>query len=476
MIEKDAPTRTLRQHWDQDGHLWVGGVLAALWVLFQLDAPIVEDSLFWWIPKALLAAEMGPQLAYAHTMPSIIIEGLNAQTVPPQWSGGLPDYGHPPLWYWFLGVFLRISATVTAIHLACLVPAIMVGVGFAALGAQIGHRWSGLAVLCLPPVLAQLLRPELDLPLLAVVPWAMLALIQGRWGRFAFLGALAAWIKEPGVLLVVPAVVKAYQERKVRLEALSPLLGLGVWALVYGRLASPERTPTEWMGWLQDLWDCTRIMALEQGRFVLLLGLILGWNRARARPRDLCLSLVLIWLFFFSWIGFLGGRGTAETLTHVRYFLPGMALLAVVSAARWPWLAAVGLVWIQSRSPYGPEASTFGVDMARAETKAAPWIEAQSISGRTVWVGSYTAAGLTQPWAGIIDEPLTQFRVYDAHTTASDIQVGALFIESAYGEPAAFIKNGLEVEEVSRWESGEAWVIAWQVLDHGQFGVGEPHD
>ena len=278
------------------------------------------------------------------------------------------------------------------------------------------------------------------------------------------------------MLLVVPAIFKAHQERKIRLEALSPLLGLGAWAFLYGRLASPERTPTEWIGWLQDLWDCTRIMALEQGRFVLLLGLIFAWNRTRARPRDLCLSFVVIWLLFFSWIGFLGGRGTAETLTHVRYFLPGMAVLAVVSTARWPWLALLGLYWIQIRSPYGPEASTFGVDVARAEAEAAPWIAAQSAAGRTVWVGSYTAAGLTQPWAGIVDEPLTEFQVYTADTTAQHIRVGALLIESAYGEPAAFIKNGLEVEEVHRWERGDAWVIAWQVNDHGRYGVGGPLD
>ena len=59
MIEKDAPKRTLRQHWDQDGHLWVGGVLAALWVLFQLDAPIVEDSLFLVDSKGTIGSRNG---------------------------------------------------------------------------------------------------------------------------------------------------------------------------------------------------------------------------------------------------------------------------------------------------------------------------------------------------------------------------------------------------------------------------------
>ena len=173
-------------------------------------------------------------------------------------------------------------------------------------------------------------------------------------------------------------------------------------------------------------------------------------------------------------VGFLGGRDTAETLTHVRYFLPGMAVLATLCAARWPPLALLGLVWIQSRSPFGPEASTFGVDMARSEAQAAAWISEQTAGGSEVWVGSYTAAGLSQPWAGVVDTPLADIHVYHSGTRSEDIPDGAIFIEAAYGEPVAAIKNGLGVDEVMRWESGDAWLVAWRVREHGNFGTGEP--
>ena len=189
MTPKDTPEGTLRQRWDRDGHLWVGGALAAMWVLFQLDAPIVEDSLFWWIPKSLLAAELGPQLAYAHAMPETIVQGLTLQTVPPQWSGGLPDYGHPPLWFWYMAVFLRVSATVTAIHR-------LFGTrhhgGRRICGSRCPH-WSSLVRIgrfVFHPVLAQLLRPELDLPLLAVVPWALLAPHSETMGPICLLGRI----------------------------------------------------------------------------------------------------------------------------------------------------------------------------------------------------------------------------------------------------------------------------------------------
>ena len=28
--------------------------------------------------------------------------------LPPQWADGLPDYGHPPLWFWWMGLSLRV--------------------------------------------------------------------------------------------------------------------------------------------------------------------------------------------------------------------------------------------------------------------------------------------------------------------------------------------------------------------------------
>ncbi|MBK9370211.1 MAG: hypothetical protein IPN01_28615 [Deltaproteobacteria bacterium] len=65
-------------------------------VLWGLDVPLVEDGLFWWVPQGLLAAETGPQW---------VLDRLAQATrphaaLPPQWAGnGLPDYGHPPLWF-----------------------------------------------------------------------------------------------------------------------------------------------------------------------------------------------------------------------------------------------------------------------------------------------------------------------------------------------------------------------------------------
>ena len=435
----------------------IGAALAAAWVLAHLGTPLVEDSLFWWVPKGLLSAEHGLTLNLDGALPSAMGSSTLMGANLPQWSGGLPDYAHPPLWYWWLGLFLRFSPTIEAVHLACLVPAIAAGAGFAALGIRLGKPASGLVVFALPPFLAQLLRPELDLPLLGILPWALLALLDRRWNRFAVLGALATLVKEPGVLLMVPAAVIALRERRLRWQVLTPILALMAWGWVHGWLAKPERLPDGVLPWLVDLGDVLRIFFIEQGRWLLLAGLPLLW-RERALG-----ALVVVWVLFFATVGFFANRGTLDTFTHVRYLLPGIAVAVVVMAGRWPWLALAGLVWLRSASSYGPEASLHGTDVARSGQSAAPWIRSQIAAGQTVWVGTHLAAGLTQPWAGMVDAPIEGIRVYNIQTQAGEVTSGSILIQASYGEPTGALTAGRSQEELKRWSHGEGTVVALRV-------------
>jgi hypothetical protein len=436
----------------------IAGVLAALWVLLNLDAPLVEDSLFWWVPKALLAAEQGLSPVLAHTLPAAVQAGLEGGPTPHQWADGLPDYAHPPLWYGWLALFLKLSPTVQAVHMACLLPAILAAVGFARLGVRLGSRWSGLAVLALPPVLAQFLRPELDLPLLALTPWFLLALVDRRWGHVAWLGLLAPWLKEPGVLLVVPALMLCLQERRLHWQALAPLVGLGLWSLVHGGLAQPESLPATLAQIPGDALLAARIVFFEQGRWLLLLGVV-TLGKAEHRP---LVALVATWVLFFACVGFFAGRGQLEPLTHVRYFLPGMAVGVLLLAQRWPVLALVGLLFVHQRSPYGPEASLYGIDVARAEAHAAPWIRAQS-QEHPVWVGAYTLAGLTQPWAGRVESPIRGLRVHDPSVPPGAPQPGDILVGASHGDPTTRFERALRLTRLDGWTHREAQVVAWRV-------------
>ncbi len=444
------------------GQPWLpilGALLAAAWVFVHFDAPLVEDSLFWWIPKALKAGEAGFPISPSGTLPAAMSTGILGQSNIPQWSGGLPDYGHPPLWYWWVGMWTMNGATLTSIRLATLLPAMAAGAGFVTLGRRLGNGAAGFAVFAMPPFLAQLLRPELDLGLIAVVPWALLALLDRAWLRFSLLSALAVGIKEPGVLLVVPALLTAYQERKLRLAALTPLLAIGTWAWIHGGLAQPERLPDGVVGWATDLLTVLFILFVTQARFLLLLGI------ARFARERILTSFVLIWILFFATVGFFANRGTSDMFTHVRYLLPGLLVAVVILAQKRPWLAAFGLIFLHSSSAFGPEASMYGIDQAKAEKQAAEWIKTQAEAGETIWVGTHQAAGLSQPWAGIVNEPIEQVQIYGMSTQSTQIKAGDIVLETAYGEPSGAILTGRDKVQITEWNTHDGQVIAWRIND-----------
>ncbi len=449
----------------------LAAALAVAVVLGWSDAPLVEDSLFWWVPKGLLVAESGPDLVLAHTLPEVISEGLSVDATPPQWASGLPDYAHPPLWYWWLGAWIRaLGPSVEAIHLACAPVAAAAAAAWVALARRLGAPIAGLAPLAVPPVVAQFVRPELDLPLLATVSWSLVALLGGRWGWFAAVSALAVWCKEPGVLLVVPATLRILSTREWRALPLawSPLGALGIWGLLHGGLASAERLPDSWHAWLMDdLPAAVRLVCWEQGRGLLLFGLVgagLALRHRHRSPWRWLGGLVVCWCLFFSVVGFRLQPQNPDPLTHVRYFGPGVAILAVLSAVRWPWVSLPGLLFLHAASPYGPEASFYGVDAGRAEAASAGWIQDRVKEGRSVWVGSYQVAALSQSWAGHGTGGAAGVRMYSAQTDPRSLALGDIVVFAAYGEPAGPILRTWTVDGLQEWTAGEASVVAAEII------------
>ncbi len=453
------------------GAFWLEGLAAVAAVGFLLawwDAPLVEDALFWWVPKALLVAENGLTLQLSGALPTVMTHG---GPLPPQWAGGLPDYAHPPLWYWWLGAVMAIAGpTLDAVRLACLPLVGAVGAGSVALSRRIGRPWAGFAPLCMPPLLAQLLRPELDLPLLALSIWSLVALLSGRWGLFAVLSVLATGCKEPGVLLCVPALVRVVQERRWKLVpvALAPLWTLGLWAVVHGGLASAERLPDSVALWLTaDLPAMLRLVFWEQARGLWVVGgvgAVLGMARKDRLSWALVVSFGLAWLLFFSVVGFRLQPHNPAPLTHVRYFGPAFVVFAILASARWPFVALPGLWFLHQPSVFGPEGSLFGIDAGRAEAAAAPWIAEQVKAGKRVWVGSYHAAALGQVWAGHPGAPVDGVQVYAIDTDPHALQVGDIVLFAAYGEPGGPLQRSWSFSGVRTWSAGAAVVQAAEVI------------
>jgi hypothetical protein len=444
--------------------------LGALIVCFALGVPLMDDDLFWWTPKALWVAESGPALILGGELPASLLPELD---LPRQWQGGLPDYGHPPLWFWWLGGWLKLfGASARVVHLAVLPVAAAIGWGLAALMRRLGGEraaWGAGAVLICPPLVAQLWRGDTDIGLLALSLWALVALVDGRWWRFALLGALATWVKEPGVLLVAPAVVACRLERRFRWQALVPLLALLAWGLLHKLLAGwafagAERTPESVLSWLSDLGAVTWLVLGDQGR--ILIWPLAAWALWRASgPRRgawIVGSFTVVQIGFFGSVNFLGGIDRADPHTHVRYLVPGLSTGAAVGVAANPWAAiplSVASLWHLKRGhKRGPEASLCGAETALA---LRAFHQAQPEGASPLWVGSYAYAQLTRPYAGVVDAPRKNLRVFGPETDPT--AVSGFVLHGAFGEPLGRLQE-LSFEQVGRWSGRCGWVALERVL------------
>ena len=433
------------------------------------QVPIGEDGLFWWVPKALSVAETGPSLVL-----DVLPQAARPDApLPPQWAGGLPDYGHPPGWYWYLGSFLTLPIkTHHALRVAVLPLIVLFGIGSAELLRRMGGRraaWGAMVLPWVPPIAAQFLRADTDLPLLALTPWALIAILDRRDGLFALTAGLATFCKEPGILLAAPALAACLLDRRKGWGWAVPPLVLAAWAALHysqtgWALAGTERLPESLMGWLSDLGAVLWITVGSQGRWLLLLPAAwMVYRNGKGRHRALLIvgAHIGVQVLFFGTVNFLGGIERIDSHTHVRYLIPailGACAIAIAARAELALLLlAVNLLYLHKASPYGPEASLYGADVQRAVAQAVPEISSLE---PPVWVGSYAWTQLTRPYAGVTSAPIDHLNVYGYNTDPAAIE--GYVIEVCEGEPLGRIQER-ERHLVSTTSVNEAWVKVWRI-------------
>ena len=478
--------RTLRLGWPELAVLCIPAVV----VLGNLTLPLQEDALFWWVPHAAEIAESGPRWAPSGDLPEACKPG---DALPGQWRNGLPDYGHPPLWFHYLALFMAlIPNALIAVRVACL--AIALGIGWGVLRISrcvVPERLAPILaamVLIVPAVGVQWVRPDTDLGLMLGVVWTLVFVLESKPLAAACVAALAVWVKEPGVLLAVPMFAAARRDPRFLGLSLAPVGALLFWgwthaAQVGWAFAESERLPDSISGWLSDLLTVGRLIAFDGGRwvFVALAGLavvLVRWRAQRLVWPKFSVELgafLLAWWLALGTINFLGGREVADNYTHLRYFLPaiialvlfvgafllenlrtslggsdqrvGLVLLGIVAVAFLPGSRSLG---------WGPESSWYGRDLARVTEKVHAH-RANDLGGSgKVWVGSYLFVALTRPYAGgrWIDDRLKPF---SGDTRPEDLAVSDGVLHASYGEPLSRL-NERVLEPVWREQVGHAWV------------------
>ena len=466
------------------------GCIPVVVVLAHLDLPLQEDALFWWVPQALEIAERGPLWAPSGELP---LACSPTETLPSQWRSGLPDYGHPPLWFHYLAAFLAlIPNALAAVHWACVPVALVFGMGVVRLSRQLTGADDGPIVACVilavPAIGVQWLRPDTDLGLLVGVVWTLAFVAEGRHLAAAGVAALAVWVKEPAVLLAVPMFAAARKDGAFLGASLVPVGALLFWGWTHAAqagwaFAESERLPESLGGWLADITTVARLIVWEGGRGAVLILALVAALVARRRsgrveaPRHTpeLLAFLVAWWIALGTVNFLGGRAVEDSYTHLRYLLPAvlaaMAVLCAIAlanlhvifpgrgrAVRSAVLGVSLLAFLPGARElsWGPESSWYGRDLAEVTRRVAEQRSDALEGANVVWVGSYLFVALTRPYAGG-DWAQASLRPFGPATQPQDLSVGDGVLHASYGEPLSRLGERV-LEPVWREEVGDAWI------------------
>ena len=451
----------------------VAAVVAMGVVLYGLQVPLGDDDLFWWVPKSIWFSEHG--WSFVASLPeAALMSSVDGVGLPAQWADGLPDYGHPPLWFWWVSIFISIfGQTSFAAHLAVLPLAALLGWGVARLLHRTGGSmasWLAPAVILLPSIQAQLVAVDTDIPLLALSVWSLVAIIDRNTGLFVITSGLAVWCKEPGVLLFAPALIVAIYDRRWSWSWAAPIVMFAAWGVVHWSVAGwafagSERLPSSFSGWVSDLLSVGWFLAVAQGRWVIciiaLYLLLKRWpslNRSAVVVFGYLVSQVL----FYSTFNYLGGVERESKETHLRYLNGALLATEVSLLAVSPIVVGVPMLvtslWGSKRAvSLGPEGSMCGAETETSMVAASDFI--RSAPG-PIWVGSYAYAQLTRPFAGVVDAPVLGLNVYGPDTDPSELS--GLVVQRAHGEPLGRLQE-LDLTETERFGGDCGWVSVMEV-------------
>ena len=250
-----------------------------------------------------------------------------------------------------------------------------------------------------------------------------------------------------------------------------PLAALLAWGLLHWCLtgwvfAGAERTPDGVFDWLSDLFSVAWLVLGDQGRILIWPFVVWALWRGVAQRRGIWVvgSFTVVQIGFFGSLNFLGGIDREDTHTHVRYLGPGIVSGGAVGIATNPWAAIpVGLssLWYLKKShPRGPEASLCGAETALALQS---FHRADLSLDAPLWVGSYAFTQLTRPYAGVVDEPHQNLRVFGPETDPAEVK--GYVLHGTFGEPLGRLQE-LSFERVGDWKGECGWVALERVVAH----------
>jgi len=372
-----------------------------------LVRPIHWDALFYVLPSSLWFVE--------HSFLSI------AQ----------PDFGHPPLLFWILGMLFRLGADRLIAHLVIVVFATGGMCYTYLLGKHLFNRKVGmmasLLLLFSPLYFAQSGILNTDMPATALGIMAIYYAFRHRfWAYFASAGALLL-TKETGIFVVLALIpyylIKRYKTISI-LKQLSPLLVMIAWLGYYWLLSPSVFYPqhVEWLTtWLvrpelviDKLLIWSNLLFISNFKFILT-GLII-YNAIRYRrhlPHLYLVAavLILIQLVFYSvydqslarhmlplfpLVMIVGAHSAYKLLKNIAFVITGIMTLLFVFSWTGDRNVACGCE-LETNMEY--------LDMLQTHKDAAQYIET-NYPDATVLANWPMVYELTEPRAGYVSKPV----------------------------------------------------------------------
>jgi 4-amino-4-deoxy-L-arabinose transferase-like glycosyltransferase len=265
---------------------------------------------------------------------------------------------------------------------------------------------------------------QLDMPAMTLTVLALLLFLDGRWGWCAAACTLLALTKETAI--TTPLVFGAWlwlrdRRRREALYFLAPILALAIWLIVLhratghwlGNEAFAQYNVSDALKPLQILYSVLEramYLFLEEGRFIGVIALYVGWRLLRGRDWSIAALVAGAQL---AMVTLLGGAVLDRYLLPVLPILyAAFAVAASAYPAAWRWtshtvlIAILLLNWVWNPPyPFQYEDNLAMVDFVELQRSAAEFLELNAPTRRIASMWPFTGA-IGNPEFGYVERPL----------------------------------------------------------------------
>lgn len=351
-----------------------------------------------------------------------------------------PDYGHPPLLFWLLGIAYRIFGTSVLVpHLINMVFGLLALIFTYECTQMLYNRKaaiiSAILLMLSPLFFAQSGTLNTDITATGLAVMSFYFFLNNRWRAYTICASLLVLAKETGILLIISISAYSFIKKKRPLLAASPVIVLGLWLAYYYLMTGSifYSQHSDWLfSWLTDfgqvfekLRQFMAIVFIDNGMFAPAILALINYKKAHFRQKNLVILLLfmLVMLFYALY--------DQSLPRHIMLVMPFIMISysGVIYRMRFAYVftAIAGAIMIFNF--VGASSSACGcelemnmeyMDMVNVHQDAVQFLE-KSYPNAVILTTWPMVAELTEPSLGYVKEPLEAYSPYNHHIKGYDV-------------------------------------------------------